>query len=125
MAQNRETRTAANPALLAVGTRQDVMVWKQPVGLFRSLEDPNRKVLVGTPGQSDSIAVVAVTITPDMVGKTIGVAVAPEFKTTKGVQSDKQKLWQAAFEKRGGIYRLVRCAADMEALVDDVQSGRW
>lgn len=124
MAQNRETRTAANPALLAVGMRPDVMVWKQPVGLFRALEDPSRKVLVGTPGQSDSIAVVAVKITPDMVGKTIGVAVAPEFKTAKGVQSDKQKLWQAAFTKRGGIYRIVRSAADMLALIEDVKHGR-
>ena len=32
------------------------------------------KVFVGTPGQSDAMAVVAVTITPEMVGKTIGVA---------------------------------------------------
>jgi hypothetical protein len=125
MAQNRETRTVAHPAMLAVGTRQDVMVWKQPVGLFRALEDPDRKVLVGTPGQSDTMAVVAVTITPDMVGKTIGVAVAPEFKTTKGKQSDKQKLWQAAFEKRGGVYQLVRSPAEMIDLVERVQRGNW
>jgi hypothetical protein len=125
MAQNRETRTVAHPAMLAVGARQDVMVWKQPVGLFRALEDPDRKVLVGTPGQSDTMAVVAVTITPDMVGKTIGVAVAPEFKTTKGKQSDRQKLWQAAFEKRGGIYALIRSPAEMIELVQRVQRGNW
>lgn len=125
MAQNSETRTAANPALLEVGARPDVMIWKQPVGLFRSLNDPNRKVMVGTPGQADSIAVVAVVITAEMVGKTIGVAVAPEFKTAKGTQSEKQKNWQAAFQRRGGVYRLVRSAAEMLALVDDVQAGRW
>lgn len=125
MAQNRETRTVAHPALLAVGARPDVMVWKQPVGLFRALEDPQRKVMVGTPGQSDSMAVVAVTIDASMVGKTIGVAVAPEFKTAKGTQSERQKNWQAAFEKRGGVYRLVRSEADMLALIDDVQAGRW
>lgn len=101
------------------------MVWKQPVGLFRALEDPQRKVLVGTPGQSDAMAVVAVTITADMVGRTVGVAVAPEFKTATGRQSDRQKLWQAAFEARGGVYRLVRSADDMLSLVDDVQAGRW
>lgn len=125
MAKNRETRTAAHPALLAVGTRPDVIVWKQPVGLFRALEDPERKVLVGTPGQSDAMAVVAVTITPEMVGKTIGVAVAPEFKTATGKQSERQRLWQAAFESRGGVYRLVRSAADMLALIDDVKAGNW
>lgn len=80
---------------------------------------------VGTPGAADSIAVVAVKITPDMVGKTIGVAVAPEFKTATGSQSQRQKDWQTAFERRGGVYRLVRSADDMLALVDDVQSGRF
>ena len=125
MAQNRETKTVAHPALLEVGARPDVMIWKQPVGLFRALEDPSRRVMVGTPGQADSIAVVAVVITAEMVGKTIGVAVAPEFKTAKGTQSEKQKNWQAAFQRRGGIYRLVRSAAEMLALVDDVQNGRW
>lgn len=108
-----------------MGSRRDVLVWKQPVGLFRALTDPDRKVFVGTPGQSDAMAVVAVTVTADMVGKTIGVAVAPEFKTAKGTQRQSQEDWQAAFEARGGIYRLVRSEADMLQLVDDVQNGRW
>lgn len=111
--------------MLAVGTRPDVMVWKQPVGLFRALNDPERKVFVGTPGQADTMMVINVMITPDMIGKTIGVAVAPEFKTTKGTQSQKQKDWMAAFQSRGGIYRLIRSAAEMLALVDDVKAGRW
>lgn len=72
----------------------------------------------------DSFMVVAVTITPEMVGRTIGVAVAPEFKTAKGAQEDDQKKWQRAFEARGGVYRLVRSPEEMTALVDDVQSGR-
>lgn len=125
MARNRETRTVAHPALLAVGQRPDVLIWKQPVGLFRALNDPERKVFVGTPGQSDAMAVVAVTITPDMVGKTIGVAVAPEFKTAKGRQRESQELWEAAFTRRGGVYRLVRSQGDMHQLVEDVQHGRW
>ena len=125
MAKNRETRTVQNPALLAVGARPDVLIWRQQSGLFRQFEPPHNPVRVGTPGQADSIAVVSVTITPEMVGKTIGVAVAPEFKTATGKQSDRQKAWQAAFEQRGGIYRLIRNAADMLALVSDVQAGRW
>ena len=125
MAKNRETRTVQNPALLAVGARPDVLIWRQQSGLFRQYEPPHAPVRVGQPGIADSMAVVAVTITPDMVGKTIGVAVAPEFKTTTGKQSDRQKDWMAAFQSRGGIYRLVRSAAEMLALVDDVQAGRW
>ena len=102
-----------------------MLVWRQQSGLFRAYDNPENIVRIGVPGLADSMAVVAVTITPDMVGKTIGVAVAPEFKTTSGRQSEAQKLWQAAFEKRGGVYRLVRSAADMTELVEDVQSGRW
>jgi len=124
MAQTRETRTVAHPALLAVGLDPCVMAWKQPVGLFRALTDPDRKVMVGTPGQSDAIMVVKVVITPDMVGKQIGVAVAPEFKTPKGKQADHQKDWKRAFEARGGIYRLIRSAADMLQLVNDVKTGK-
>lgn len=74
---------------------------------------------------ADSLAVVAVTITPAMVGKTIGVAVAPEFKTASGKQSERQKLWQRAFESRGGVYRLVRNQAEMVALINDVKAGNW
>lgn len=125
MAKNRETRTVAHPALLAVGQRPDVLIWKQPVGLFRQYEPPHAPVRVGTPGQSDAMAVVAVTITPDMVGKTIGVAVAPEFKTTGGKPSQRQKDWRAAFEARGGIYDLVRSPADMVELVARVQRGEF
>ena len=125
MAKNRETRTVQNPALLAVGARPDVLIWRQQSGLFRQFEPPHNPVRVGTPGQSDSIAVVSVTITPEMAGKTIGVAVAPEFKTATGKQSPSQQAWQRAFEARGGIYRLIRNAADMLALVSDVQAGRW
>lgn len=119
-----EVRTVQNPAFLAVSGRPDVLVWRQQAGLYRSLDDPDRLVRVGLPGMSDGGMIVAVTITPDMVGQVVGVAVQPEFKTAKGRQSDKQKGWQAAVEARGGVYRLVRTAEDMRQLVADVQHGR-
>lgn len=102
-----------------------MLVWRQQSGLFRQFEAPHTPVRVGVPGMADSMAVVAVTITPDMVGRTIGVAVAPEFKTTRGRQSEAQRNWQTAFEKRGGVYRLVRSADEMLALIDDVKNGRF
>ena len=125
MAKNRETRTVQNPALVAVGARPDVMAWRQQSGMFRAFDDPTKMVRVGQTGMADSLAVVAVTITPEMVGRTIGLAVAAEFKTNTGRQSEAQQNWQRAFEQRGGIYRLIRNAADMLALVSDVQAGRW
>lgn len=110
--------------MLAVGARHDVLVWRQQSGLFRAYDDPGQIVRVGMPGLSDSMAVVSVTITPDMVGKTVGVAVGAEFKAGRGQQSESQRGWQRALEARGGVYRLVRSADDMRQLVADVQAGR-
>jgi hypothetical protein len=109
--------------MLAVGARPDVLVWRQQSGLFRSYNDPDRLVRVGAPGMSDAAMVVAVTIGPEMVGKTVGVCCMPEFKTTAGRQSEAQRNWQAAVEARGAVYGLVRSADDMLALVAKVQDG--
>lgn len=125
MAQNRETRETQNPALLAVGTRPDVLIWRQQSGLFRSYDNPDRIVRVGQTGMSDAGAIVAVTITPAMVGKTVGVAVQPEFKTRTGRQRQAQENWQAAVEQRGGVYELVRTPDQMLDLVERVQRGSW
>lgn len=125
MAQNRESREAQNPAMLAAGARHDVLVWRQQSGVFRAYDDPQRIVRVGLPGMADAGMIVAVTITPEMVGKTVGVAVQPEFKTTKGRQSDAQRNWQSAVEKRGGVYRIVRSDADMLTLISDVKAGNF
>lgn len=91
--------------------------------MFRAYDNPDKVVRIGVPGIADSLGVVALTITPDMVGRTIGVAIAPEFKTPSGRQSDAQRRWQHAFEQRGGVYRIIRSADDMRRLVEDVQSG--
>ena len=122
---NQET-VIQNESMLEVGCDPDVLVWRQQVGNFRAMDNPNRIVKIGVPGMSDAMMIVRVKITPEMVGKEIGVAVAPEFKVPRsGRQSEKQKLWQASFERRGGIYRLIRSAAEMLALVRDVKEGRW
>lgn len=84
------------------------MAWRNQSGCFRAMDNPNRIIQVGQLGSPDVLSVVAVTITPEMVGKTIGVAVGIEVKTDKGKQSEQQKKWQRAFEKKGGIYLLAR-----------------
>lgn len=101
------------------------MVWKQPTGVFRAYDNPKQIIKVGTPGQADSMMVVAVTITEDMIGKTVGLAVAPEFKTDTGKQRQNQIDWQRAFEARGGVYAVVRSADDMTNLVDRIQRGEF
>lgn len=120
---NLEVSKVQNPSLLAVGARPDVLINRTQAGVFRAMDDPRRVVKVGTPGMPDSMLVVAVTITADMVGKTVGIACAAEFKTDTGRQSKPQKSWQAAFEKRGGQYAIIRSAAEMVAFVNKVKAG--
>jgi hypothetical protein len=125
MAQKLETKKQ-NEGLLAIGTRRDVLAWRQQVGQFRYLHNDGR-ISIGEPGMADLGLVVACTITPDMVGKTIGIAVNAEYKTHKtgSRQSTEQKLWQKAFTDRGGVYRVCRSPEDLVKLVDDVSRGQW
>lgn len=113
-----------NRALLDFGCRPDVLLFRHHVGRFRSMDDPARIIKVGNPGEADTLGVVAVTITPEMVGQTIGVAVASEFKTAKGRQSDQQKAFQAAWERRGGVYVLARSSEDIHEAIEKIRQTR-
>ena len=113
-----------NEILLELGCRPDVYIQNQPTGTFRAWDDPRRPVKVGNPGQSDLLAVVAVTITPDMVGQTVGLAWFPEVKTAKGKQRETQQLFQLAVERRGARYDLVRSPAEAVAIIDAIQRGQ-
>jgi hypothetical protein len=124
MAQNPETKIQ-NSALLAVGARPDVLSMRLQSGVFRAYDDPDKIVRIGQPGLPDTMMLVATKITPDMIGKTVAVAVAAEIKTARGRQSDAQRAWQRAFEARGGTYELVRTPDQMVALVDRVQRGEF
>lgn len=120
---NAETNLK-NSILLDLGQRPDVYIQNQPTGTFRAMENPQRLVKIGNPGQSDLLAVVQVEITPDMVGRKIGVACFLEVKTATGAQRNTQKLFQHAVERRGGRYALVRSPADAAQFVAKIQSGQ-
>lgn len=114
-----------NASLLAIGSDPDVLAMRLQSGVFRSMDDPSRIVKVGTPGVSDSIAIVKVVITPDMVGKTVAICAAAEFKTLKGKQREAQVKWEQAFQKRGGRYRLIRSPQQMKEFIDEVKTNPW
>lgn len=124
MSQNRETREVQNPALLAIGGRRDVLIWRNQVGKFRPVVGSG-VVSIGTPGAADSIGVVAMTIRPEHVGRVVGVALAAEYKTATGRLSQAQLDWRAAFEQRGGCYVVARSPADLVNAVDAITSGYW
>lgn len=143
---NRET-AIKNQILIGLGSRPDVLIWNSPCGKFftrqeikRWLKDEYRidaservlsklrPVAIGYPGQADTMAIVEVEITPDMVGQRIGVFAGLEVKTPKtetsraGTQSEQQEKWQRAVQKRGGHYALVRSPAEADAVIAKIQN---
>ena len=120
---NPETRIQ-NAALLAIGQRQDTFAMRLQSGVFRAM-DSDRTIKVGQPGMADVLVLVAVQITPEMVGRTVAVPLAAEFKTKTGRQSPAQRAWQTAVQQRGAIYKLVRSPADLENAIQEVQRGIW
>lgn len=99
------------------------MLWRNQSGVFYTRS--GQTVRVGTPGTPDSLGVVPVKITPEMVGQTIGIAVACEFKAKKGRQSDDQKRWQRNFEERGGKYALIREPDQIVEFITKIKKGNF
>jgi len=94
---------------LALGMRDDIMMFRINVGKFRPIDGAQQRVIQSAPEG-----------TPDLLGVIkrgdIGQAFGIEVKTIKGRQRDAQRAFQDAWEKRGGIYILARS-------VDDVYRG--
>jgi hypothetical protein len=87
---------------LALGQRQDIMMFRINVGKFRPLDGGARVIQSAPEG------------TPDLLGViTPGRAFAIEVKTEKGKQRLAQAAWQSAWELRGGLYILARSVEDV------------
>lgn len=68
------------------------------------------------PGFSDLFGITPVTITPDMVGQTVGVFTAIEVKTPTGKVSQKQKNFIEQVKKNGGKAIVARGVDDLKLL---------
>jgi hypothetical protein len=87
---------------LALGQRQDIMMFRINVGKFRPLDGGPRVIQSAPEG------------TPDLLGViSPGRAFAIEVKAPHGKQRTVQIAWQTAWEKRGGIYILARSLDDV------------
>lgn len=103
-------------ALVALTHRAGTMAWKHPtgVGVTRS----RSIVRFGLTGSGDIIGCSRMLITPDMVGRSFGQAFALDAKTGRAEQSGQQKRFQAAWERAGGLYCIIRSVEDALAAVD-------
>ena len=70
------------------------------------------------PGSSDLIGVKSITITPDMVGQTVGVFAAVEVKSKTGRIRKEQRAFMETVTKFGGIAGVVRSVEDAVELVE-------
>lgn len=122
-----------NQVIIKLNENINGIYWNNPTGLgipfsyvAKSCPSCGTKLKHGAPiqyglvGSADIMGVSAVTITPDMVGKVIGVATAVEVKTATGRQHEQQKRFQAAWERCGGKYILARSPEDVALLAEGV-----
>ena len=83
------------------------------------IENPQRVKYGLKKGSSDLIGIYQIEITPEMVGKKIGIFTAIEIKTEKGVVSKEQKDFINTITKLGGIAGTARSVEDAIGLIND------
>lgn len=85
----------------AVGEAWQGKVVSQAAGTI-TLEAPRRVVYGLHPGSADLIAIQRVTVTPNMIGQTIGVFCSVEVKSGTGRAREDQRRWAAFVREFGG-----------------------
>lgn len=68
-------------------------------------------------GWPDLTGFVSVTITPDMVGRTVAIFAAPEIKAARGVIKESQKSFREMFLSMGAIAGICRSVDDARKLL--------
>jgi hypothetical protein len=99
-------------------TEQDIMrsimlaphgcrLWRNNTGAIK--DQTGRLVRFGLcTGSSDLIGILPITITPEMIGKRIGVFVALEVKTPKGKPTEEQINFIQRVRELGGFAGVAR-----------------
>lgn len=93
-------------------SKNNVVVFRNNIGTYTSESGHRIAYGVGGPGGSDLIGITPVTITPDMVGMTLGVFTALEVKTKTGRVSEKQKKFIDSINRLGGRAGVARSVED-------------
>ena len=83
------------------------------------IENPQRVKYGLKKGSSDLIGIYQIEITPEMVGKKVGIFTAIEIKTEKGVISKEQTDFINTIKKLGGIAGTARSVDDAVKLINE------
>lgn len=90
-------------------------LWRNNTGALK--DATGRLVRYGLcPGSSDLIGLRSVTITPDMVGQTLGVFVAIEVKD-QGRLTDQQRAFLTLVTQAGGLAGVARSPEDARTIL--------
>lgn len=88
------------------------VMFRNNVGAYRDETGRVIRYGVGNPGGSDLIGWTPITITSDMVGRTVAVFTAVEVKTPKGKPTEAQVNFLQQVTKSGGIAGIARSPDD-------------
>lgn len=107
-----------NACLLYLGQRDDILVCKRHVGLFRRVKGDPQVYKIGTDGEADIQGVwlrlarkhVRAMNPPTII---VGQAFAIECKTGNARLNTDQKNWRDKFESVGGLYVVARDVTDL------------
>lgn len=113
-------RTEANilQAVRLYASKLGLRLFRNNVGLFTT--NTGRKVRTGLcKGSSDLIGWTPITITQDMLGKTVAVFTAVECKTEKGRASKEQLNFIEQVKANGGFAVIARGEQDIHELQSD------
>jgi len=93
--------------------------FRYQVGTFLTSE--GAMVKIGVKGVSDLIGITPYTITPEDVGRTVGIFTALEVKKPRGGRvSEEQKSFLRTVNRLGGIGAVVKSAAEAESVVTEL-----
>lgn len=116
--------TEITHAIISEAYKSDCFLSKNVRGLFTRWKKGDRGQPIragwGENGASDLIGFMPVTITPEMVGKTVAVFVAVEVKTEAGIVSDEQSAFLEIVKKKGGISGVLRDISGLKNLLQSV-----
>jgi hypothetical protein len=93
------------------------------VGAYKDKRGMWIKYGVGGVGGSDEIGWTSITITPEMVGRTVPVFTAIEAKSANGRLQKDQKLFLGSVERAGGVQGVARSVKDYRAIIADYILG--
>lgn len=97
-------------------SRGSTRLWRNNTGALR--DERGQLVRYGLcAGSADLIGIRTITITPDMVGQTVGVFTALEVKAARGRVTSEQQAFLAMVRQQGGIAGVVRSIDDAQTLL--------